>query len=189
MRRSGAVLSRGEKQALARWPVLAMIQITTRRRYLNMQSKNARLTQIRSLLILLASPTILSGCVTNTVSELRADSSSYDGTVQVKYEPDQVYRNLREIARNCLEQAPMGTPVVSETEFDAPSQTGQVRQRMTAQNVLLNMSIIEIYRHVPAGTDLKLYAIKGWKSIGVDMPKLEDLTRWSSGDKTCWKKR
>lgn len=154
-----------------------------------MQSKIIGSTRLRSLLISLASATILSGCVTNTVSELRADSSSYDGTVQVKYDPDLVYRNLREIAKNCLEQAPMGTPVVSETEFDVPTQTGQIRQRITAQQVLLNMSIIEIYKHSPAGTDLKLYTIKGWKAIGVDMPKLEDLTRWSGGDKTCWMKR
>ncbi|MDI3292518.1 hypothetical protein [Janthinobacterium tructae] len=133
--------------------------------------------------------TLATGCVTNTVSELRNDSSSYDGSVQVQYTPDRVFRSLKEAAKNCLEQAPMGTPVVSESEFDISAETGQIRQRMTAQQVLLNMTIIEIYRGSEAGTTIKLYTIKGWKSIGVTMPKKDDLVRWIEGDKVCWANR
>jgi len=151
-----------------------------------MQCKKNWLVDARALVFAAALATLLSGCVTNTVAELRADPASYDGAVQVYQLPDQVFRQLRDIAKNCLEQSPMGTPVVSESEFDGATQTGTIRQRMTAQQVLLNMSIIELAKHPVSGTELKLYTIKGWKAIGVDMPKPADLTRWASGDKACW---
>lgn len=151
-----------------------------------MQFIRNRGVDVRTAVFSVALAALLSGCVTNTVSELRADPASYDGAVQVKQSPDQVFRHLRDIAKNCLEQAPMGTPVVSESEFDAATVTGQIRQRMTAQQVLLNMSIIEMAKRQVDGTELKLYTIKGWRAIGVDMPKPADLTRWASGDKTCW---
>lgn len=131
---------------------------------------------------------VLAGCVTNTVSELQSDPASLDGMVHVARAPDDMYRILRGISRECLEQAPMGTPVVSEGDFDSQIKTGQIRQRMTAQGVLLNMSIIDLSPDVLGGTNLKLYTIKGWKSIGVNMPSKADLVRWSDGDKTCWRK-
>ena len=151
-----------------------------------MQFAGNGVVDVRVLVFAVALGALLSGCVTNTVSELRADPASYDGVVQVKQSPDQVFRHLRGIAKNCLEQAPMGTPVVSESEFDTETNTGQIRQRMTAQQVLLNMSIIELAKSQADGTELKLYTIKGWRAIGVDMPRPADLTRWASGDKNCW---
>jgi hypothetical protein len=57
---------------------------------------------------------LLVGCYTNTVSELRNDPVSFDGIIQVDRTPEDTYRILREMARECLEQAPLGTPVVSE---------------------------------------------------------------------------
>ena len=68
------------------------------------------------------------------------------------------------------------------------TKTGQILQRMIAQGVLLNMTIIDLYPADSGGTNLKLYTVKGWKSIGVDMPTKDDLVRWSSGDKTCWRR-
>jgi hypothetical protein len=41
----------------------------------------------------------------------------------------------------------MGTPVLSESEFDSVTQTGQIRQRVTAQQVLLNMTFIDLSKH------------------------------------------
>jgi len=131
---------------------------------------------------------ILTGCVTNTASELRRDPTSFDGQVNVARTPEDTYRMIREISRECLEQAPLGTPVISEGDFDVQTKTGQILQRMIAQGVLLNMTIIDLYPADSGGTNLKLYTIKGWKSIGVDMPTKDDLVRWISGDKTCWRK-
>jgi hypothetical protein len=132
---------------------------------------------------------LMAGCVTNTVAELRADPVSYDGSIQVAGAPSLVFSYLREAAKNCLEQAPMGTPVISESEFESTAKTGHIRQRMTAQQVLLNMTIIDLSPLPDDETELKLYTIKGWRAIGVDMPKKEDLVRWANGDKVCWKGR
>lgn len=146
-------------------------------------------TRVLSSISVLVFGTLISGCVTNTVAELRNDPASYDGSIQVHLAPDIVFRHLREAAKNCLEQAPMGTPVLSESEFDSSTQSGQIRQRMTAQQVLLNMTIIDLAQQARTETELKLYTIKGWRAIGVTMPKKEDLVRWGSGDKVCWNDR
>jgi len=131
---------------------------------------------------------LLVGCYTNTVSELRNDPASFDGIIQVDRTPEDTYRALREMARECLEQAPLGTPVVSEGDFDSLIRTGQIRQRMTAQGVLLYMTVIDVSLNEQERTSLKLYTMKGSKSIGVHMPTKADLVRWINGNKKCWAK-
>ena len=132
---------------------------------------------------------ILTGCVTYTASELRRDPASLDGQVNVARTPEDTYRIIREISRECLEQAPLGTPVISEGDFDMQTKTGQILQRMIGQGVNVTMTIIDFYPAESGGTNLKLYTrFKGGKSIGVDIPTKDDLVRWSSGDKTCWRK-
>ena len=131
---------------------------------------------------------LLVGCYTNTVSELRNDPASFDGIIQVDRTPEDMYRVLREMARECLEQAPLGTFVVSEGDFDSLIRTGQIRQRMTAQGVLLYMTVIDVSVNEQERTSLNLYTMKGSKPIGVHRPTKADLVRWINGSKKCWAK-
>jgi len=130
---------------------------------------------------------LLSGCVTNTVSELRNDTANFDGSIDSDRNAQQVYRSLRDMAKSCLEHAPMGTPVTTEGEFDGDLKNGQIRQRMVAQNVLLNMTVIDVTSVSDSKSLVKLYSVKGWLAIGTNIPKTDDIARWANGDSVCWK--
>lgn len=130
----------------------------------------------------------LTGCVTNTVSELKGEVGNFDGSFETQNNYQIVYRNLRNMSRNCLEQAPMGTPVMTEGEIDIEMKEGQIRQRMIAQGVYLNMSVIDVHAITEAKSKVSLHSVKGWLKIGTDLPSINDVERWATGDKNCWNK-
>lgn len=130
----------------------------------------------------------LTGCVTNTVSDLKSDLGNLDGSYEVENNYQVVYRNLRSMSRNCLEQSPMGTPVTTEGEIDIEAKEGQIRQRMVAQGVFLNMSVIDVRAIADTKSNVTLHSVKGWLKIGTDLPTVNDIERWTKGDKNCWSK-
>jgi hypothetical protein len=132
----------------------------------------------------IAVATILTACA-NTVGELKADKASFDGVVTSSESYLATYRLLRTVARQCLEHAPLGTPVTTESELDSEMKEGQIRQKITGQGVLLTTTVID----VKAGTDdkglISLYTLKGSLATGIKIPKLTDIKRWIAGDTRC----
>jgi hypothetical protein len=125
----------------------------------------------------------LTGCASNTISELKSDVGNFDGSFETENNYQVVYRNLRNMYRNCLEQAPGGTPVTTEGEIDIGIQEGQIRQRMIAQGVFLNMSVIDVNGITDTKSKVTLNSVKGWLTIGTDLPAITDVERWTKGDK------
>lgn len=79
----------------------------------------------------------------------------------------------------------MGTPVTVENEFDSEIREGRITQRMIAQGVRLNLSIIDITPVSGASTLIRLYTLKGLSAVGTKRPALEGVRRWLAGDKSC----
>jgi hypothetical protein len=127
---------------------------------------------------------LLAGC-TNTPADLVSDPDSYDGTFKSSTTPQSAYRNLRQASRLCLEHSPLGTPVVTESEFDSELKSGQITQRMIAQGVRISLAIVTIDPAPEGSSEIRLYTLKGWNSIGTRAPTLEKLRQWIRGDKSC----
>jgi len=79
----------------------------------------------------------------------------------------------------------MGTPVTVESEFDSEIREGRITQRMIAQGVRLNLSIIDITTVSGASQLIRLYTLKGLSAVGTKRPTLEGVQRWVTGDKSC----
>lgn len=79
----------------------------------------------------------------------------------------------------------MGTPVTVESEFDSEIREGRITQRMIAQGVRLNLSIIDITTVPGASPQIKLYTLKGLGAVGTKRPTLEGVRRWVAGNKSC----
>ncbi|SHM57961.1 hypothetical protein SAMN05216593_101620 [Pseudomonas asturiensis] len=79
----------------------------------------------------------------------------------------------------------MGTPVTVESEFDSEIREGRITQRMIAQGVRLNLSIIDITTVSGASPLIRLYTLKGLSAVGTKRPTLEGVKRWVAGDKSC----
>jgi hypothetical protein len=79
----------------------------------------------------------------------------------------------------------MGTPVTVESEFDSEIREGRITQRMIAQGVRLNLSIIDITTASEASPLIKLFTLKGLSAVGTKRPTLEGVKRWVTGDKSC----
>lgn len=126
----------------------------------------------------------IAGC-TNTASELMADPKSYEGSIQLGVSPQTAYRNLREATRECLESSPLGTPVTVEGEFDSEIHDGRIFQRVIAQGVRINLSIIEIKPKAESASEIKLYTVKGLSAVGTHRPTLEMIRRWAGGGQSC----
>lgn len=133
---------------------------------------------------ILAASILLVGC-TNSSTDLLTDSGSFDGEIRTDLSAAAAYRNLRDASRLCLEHSPMGTPVTVESEFDSEVREGRITQRMIAQGVRLNLSIIDITTVSGASPLIKLYTLKGLSSVGTKRPNLEGVKRWVSGEKSC----
>ncbi|WP_122222168.1 hypothetical protein [Pseudomonas syringae group genomosp. 3] len=127
---------------------------------------------------------LLAGC-TNTPAELVADAKSYDGEIRTDQTAQSAYRNLREASRLCLESSPMGTPVTVESEFDPEIREGQITQRMIAQGVRKNISIIDVSQKTGSSPIIKLYTLKSLSVYGIKRPTLENISRWVAGSKSC----
>ena len=127
---------------------------------------------------------LLAGC-TNTPTNLMTDPDGYDGTIKADITARSAYRNLREASKLCLEHSPLGTPVTTESEFDSELSSGQITQRMLGQGVRLSLAVMTI-EPTPQGTsEIQLYTLKGWNSIGTRAPMLDKLRVWIGGDKSC----
>lgn len=79
----------------------------------------------------------------------------------------------------------MGTPVTLENEFDGEINEGQITQRMIAQGVRLNISVIDIKQNGASSSIIKLYSLKGFAVSGTKRPNLDQLRRWVAGDRSC----
>ncbi|WP_144435113.1 hypothetical protein [Pseudomonas syringae group genomosp. 3] len=133
---------------------------------------------------ILAALILLVGC-TNSSTDLLTDSRSFDGEISTDLSAASAYRNLRDASRLCLEHSPMGTPVTVESEFDSEIREGRITQRMIAQGVRLNLSIIDITTASGKSPLIRLYTLKGLSAVGTKRPTLEAVKRWAAGDKAC----
>lgn len=79
----------------------------------------------------------------------------------------------------------MGTPVTVESEFDSDIREGRITQRMIAQGVRLNLSIIDITTVSGTSPLIRLYTLKGLSAVGTKRPTLESVKKWVAGDKSC----
>lgn len=127
----------------------------------------------------------ISGCAI-TVSELKSSQSSYDGSFTSKTEPSDTYRTLRHMARQCLEyEAYSGNPVIVLSEFDGERNEGEINQKLLAQGLLINNTLIEIERHDGDKAQVSLYTTKNILSVGIRSPNISDIKRWADGDRSC----
>ena len=137
-----------------------------------------------ALPILLLSISI-SGCAI-TVSELKNSHSSYDGSFTSKKTPFDIYRNLRLMARQCLEyETYIGKPVIVLSEFSDERSEGEINQKLLSEGLLINNALIEIERHDANKAQVRLYTTKNILSVGTRSPKISDVKRWADGDRNC----
>lgn len=127
----------------------------------------------------------LSGCAI-TVSELKSSRSSYDGSFTSMTGSSDTYRTLRYMARQCLEyEALMGNPVIVLSEFDGERKEGEINQKLLAEGLLINNTLIEIESHDDDKAKVSLYTTKNILSTGIRSPNISDIKRWVDGEKTC----
>ncbi|WP_049759326.1 hypothetical protein [Enterobacter sp. 638] len=126
----------------------------------------------------------LSGCAI-TVSELKSSHSSYDGSFTSLTGPSDTYRTLRDMARQCLEyEALLGNPVIVFSEFDGERKEGEINQKLLADGLLINNTLIEIESHDDKAK-VSLYTTKNILSTGIRSPNISDIKRWADGERTC----
>ena len=127
----------------------------------------------------------LSGCAI-TVSELKSSRSSYDGSFTSMAGPSDTYRTLRYMARQCLEyEALMGNPVIVLSEFDGERKEGEINQKLLAEGLLINNTLIEIESQDDDKAKVSLYTTKNILSVGIRSPNISDIKRWADGDRAC----
>ncbi|ATG00953.1 MULTISPECIES: hypothetical protein [Lelliottia] len=127
----------------------------------------------------------LSGCAI-TVSELKSSRSSYDGSFTSMTGPSDTYRTLRYMARQCLEyEALMGNPVIVLSEFDGERKEGEINQKLLAEGLLINNTLIEIESQDDDKAKVSLYTTKNILSTGIRSPNISDIKRWVDGERTC----
>ena len=127
----------------------------------------------------------LSGCAI-TVSELKSSRSSYDGSFTSMTGSSDTYRTLRYMARQCLEyEALMGNPVIVLSEFDGERKEGEINQKLLAEGLLINNTLIEIESQDNDKAKVSLYTTKNILSTGIRSPNISDIKRWVEGEKTC----
>lgn len=127
----------------------------------------------------------LSGCAI-TVSELKSSRSSYDGSFTSITGSSDTYRTLRYMARQCLEyEALMGNPVIVLSEFDGERKEGEINQKLLAEGLLINNTLIEIESQDDDKAKVSLYTTKNILSTGIRSPNISDIKRWVDGERTC----
>jgi hypothetical protein len=127
----------------------------------------------------------ISGCAI-TVSELKSSHSSYDGSFTSEKTPSDTYRNLRLMARQCLEhETYTGKPVIVLSEFSDERSEGEINQKLLSEGLLINNALIEIERHDANKAQVRLYTTKSILSVGARSPKISDIKRWADGDINC----
>nr|WP_299998305.1 hypothetical protein [uncultured Cedecea sp.] len=127
----------------------------------------------------------ISGCAI-TVSELKDTHTSYDGNLISNTGAYETYRTLKYMARQCLEYAEfLGNPVVVLSEFDTERKEGEINQKLLADGLLINNTLIEIESHDGDKAKVSLYTTKNVLSMGIRSPTLIDINRWAGGDRTC----
>ena len=127
----------------------------------------------------------LSGCAI-TVSELKSSRSSYDGSFTSMTGPSDTYRTLRYMARQCLEyEALLGNPVIVLSEFDGERKEGEINQKLLAEGLLINNTLIEIESQDDDKAKVSLYTTKNILSVGIRSPNISDIKRWADGDRAC----
>ena len=135
-------------------------------------------------LVTLLCSIVLSGCAI-TVSELKSRQSSYDGSFTSMTGPSDTYRTLRDMARQCLEyEALLGNPVIVLSEFDGERKEGEINQKLLADGLLINNTLIEIESHDDKAK-VSLYTTKNILSTGIRSPNISDIKRWAKGERTC----
>ncbi|MBH1449345.1 hypothetical protein I5U30_14775 [Stenotrophomonas maltophilia] len=127
----------------------------------------------------------ISGCAI-TVSDLKSVQSSFDGNFTSQADASDTYRTLRNMARQCLEYAAhLGNPVIVVSEFDSMRQEGEINQKLLAEGLLINNTLIEIEGHDDDKAKVNLYTTKSILSTGIRSPNIDDIKRWAGGDRTC----
>lgn len=127
----------------------------------------------------------LSGCAI-TVSELKSSRSSYDGSFTSMTGSSDTYRTLRYMARQCLEyEVLLGNPVIVLSEFDGERKEGEINQKLLAEGLLINNTLIEIESHDDDKAKVSLYTTKNILSTGIRSPNISDIKRWVDGERTC----
>ena len=127
----------------------------------------------------------LSGCAI-TVSELKSSRSSYDGSFTSMTGSSDTYLTLRYMARQCLEyEALLGNPVIVLSEFDGERKEGEINQKLLAEGLLINNTLIEIESQDDDKAKVSLYTTKNILSTGIRSPNISDIKRWVDGERTC----
>ena len=127
----------------------------------------------------------LSGCAI-TVSELKSSRSSYDGSFTSMTGSSDTYLTLRYMARQCLEyEALLGNPVIVLSEFDGERKEGEINQKLLAEGLLINNTLIEIESQDDDKAKVSLYTTKNILSTGIRSPNINDIKRWVDGERTC----
>ena len=127
----------------------------------------------------------LSGCAI-TVSELKSSRSSYDGSFTSMTGSPDTYRTLRYMARQCLEyEALLGNPVIVLSEFDGERKEGEINQKLLAEGLLINNTLIEIESQDDDKAKVSLYTTKNILSTGIRSPNISDIKRWADGERPC----
>lgn len=127
----------------------------------------------------------LSGCAI-TVSELKSSRSSYDGSFTSMTGSSDTYLTLRYMARQCLEyEALLGNPVIVLSEFDGERKEGEINQKLLAEGLLINNTLIEIESQDDDKAKVSLYTTKNILSTGIRSPNISDIKRWADGERTC----
>lgn len=89
------------------------------------------------------------------------------------------------MARQCLEyEALLGNPVIVFSEFDGERKEGEINQKLLADGLLINNTLIEIESHDDKAK-VSLYTTKNILSTGIRSPNISDIKRWAKGERTC----
>ena len=90
------------------------------------------------------------------------------------------------MARQCLEyEALLGNPVIVLSEFDGERKEGEINQKLLAEGLLINNTLIEIESQDDDKAKVSLYTTKNILSTGIRSPNISDIKRWVDGERTC----
>ncbi|KFX21190.1 hypothetical protein JV35_08375 [Pectobacterium betavasculorum] len=158
-----------------------MFILTLRRTFTRIMEHKLKYLGIATILFSIS----LSGCAI-TVSDLKNNKSSLDGSFISKTGSSDTYRTLRLMARQCLEyQSYSGNPVIVLSEFDSERKIGEINQKLLSEGLFINNTLIEIENYGGDKAKISLYTTKNILSTGIRSPNISDIKRWTDGDRAC----